>query len=229
MKSNNRTIEQSHNLRRGFTLIEMLVVIGIILTLMGAGFGGYSHMARKAQEARGRETVSNAATALNLLFQKFGYWPDALRNQAAGGAGRLLPQPAACLAVNKLMSLTYTQTGEDGNKVYTLSGNDRCGIITPWAMDAIKRAGVGGASDQLRVPTGGKVADHVLYYALDLTGEGFVNANVGGKQIKVRANAVVWCAGMDGRLDPYPHAGGGKKGPKSDDIYSWSPNQVENK
>lgn len=215
-------------MQKGFTLIEMLIVMGIIAILIGAGIGSYSHMTRRAQQAQGRELVANTATALNLLFQKFGNWPKALRNEAGSGAGRLRARPAACLAVNKLMSLTYTTMEENGEKIYTLAGNDRYGIVTPWAQAVIKRSNGGE-----KVPSGGTIDDHVLYYALDLTGEGFVEANVGGTAIKVRSNAIVWCAGMDGVLEPYPYAGGSGKGSgKStsrggDDIYSWSPMQVE--
>ena len=123
-------------MRKGFSLIEMLVVIGIIAVLMGTAVGGYSFATKRAQAARGRELVANTATALNLLFQKDGKWPGALLNEAGSGAGRLTARAAACLAVKKYMSLTYTRTEKDGESYYTLSGLDRCGIVTPWATAA---------------------------------------------------------------------------------------------
>lgn len=221
---------------KGFSLIEMLVVIGIIAVLMGTAVGGYSFATKRAQAARGRELVSNTATALNLLFQKDGRWPSALLNEAGSGAGRLTARAAACLAVKKYMSLTYDRVDKDGESYYTLSGLDRYGIVTPWATAALKQAGNGG-SESTKVPSGGNVKDHQLYYALDKTGEGIVEANVGGVTVKVRANAIVWCAGLDGVLAPYPYASGGSggagenrggaAGKRSDDIYSWAPSQVE--
>ena len=39
-------------MRRGFTLIEMLVVIGIIAVLTAAGMATYSGAIRRAQRAR---------------------------------------------------------------------------------------------------------------------------------------------------------------------------------
>jgi len=216
----------SENLRAGFTLVEMFVVIGIILVLMGASVGGYSAMTKRAQKARGQELVSNVATALNILFQKQGRWPTALLNEADGD-GQLTAKAAACLAVNKLISLSYTKVEKDGESFYTLSGLDRYGIISPWAQAAVKNAGTSGGGTGLRVPSGGTVKDHILHYALDKTGEGIVEASVGGVSVRIRANAVVWCSGMDGKEEPYPYAGKGSKGRGGDDIYSWSPSQVE--
>lgn len=214
------------DMRKGFSLVEMLVVIGIIAVLMGAGLSGYSSMTRRAQKAQGRELVSNTSTALNLLFQKTGRWPAALRNEAGSGAGRLRARPAACLAVNRLMALTYTTKDDNGAQVYTLSGLDKFGIVSPWAQRVLKRAGTSGGSEGMKVPSGGTVGDHVLYYALDLDGDGITEANVKGETLKVRANAAVWCAGADGVLDPYPYTSSNGKH-NSDDIYSWAPNQVE--
>ena len=85
------------------------------------------------------------------------------------------------------------------------------------------------------MPSGGTVEDHILYYALDKTGEGIVEADVGGVQLKIRGNAAVWCAGMDGVLAKYPYAGassgakgqhGQSRGRGGDDVYSWAPSQV---
>ena len=205
----------------------MLVVIGIIAVLMGTAVGGYSFATKRAQAARGRELVSNTATALNLLFQKDGRWPSALLSEANGGEGRLTARAAACLAVKKYMSLTYNKVEKDGESYYTLTGLDRFGIVTPWAVAALKQAGTGG-SESTKVPMGGTVKDHQLYYALDQTGDGIVEANVGGETLRIRANAVVWSIGPSGgdrSHQPWPYS----KGQRMGDIYSWSAAQVENK
>lgn len=204
-------------MKRGFTLIEMLVVIGIIATLTAASIGGYSFATKSAQLARGRETVSNAATALNELFHLQNRWPPRLL-EAARGQRQLTAEAAACLAVNGLMSLSYTTTEKDGEKICTLSGLDRCGIVDPWATDALKRAPSGGSGENISVPSGGTVKDHILYFALDEDGDGITEANLGGAQLRIRATAVTWSCGLDGVEAPYR---------KGDDIYSWNPRQVE--
>ena len=218
-------------MRKGFTLIEMLVVIGIISILIGASIGGYSFATKSAQRARGRELVSNTATALQALFQKQNRWPPRLL-AAARGERKLDADAAACLAVNDLMSLSYTTVEQDGEKVYRLSGLDRCGIVDPWATDVLKHTSVGTSGLDERVPSGGKVRDHILYFALDEDGDGITEAKVGGTQVRVRASAVVWSAGLDGVEAPYGKGQGGKgqqtkQAGKNDDIYSWHPNQVE--
>ena len=223
--------------RQGCTLVEMLVVIGIIAALIGASLGGYSFATKHAQAARGRELVSNTATALNVLFQRQNRWPPSLAQEAASGAGRLTARAAACLAVHNLMTLSHTTIDRDGEKVPTLSGLDRCGIVDPWAMEVLKRLPPGDSGLGASVPSGGTVQDRILYFALDLDGDGITEANVGGTTVNIRGNAAVWSCGLDGVLSPYPYAGGGAKGgggankggaasKRSDDIYSWAPRQI---
>ena len=104
--------------RRGFTLVEMLVVIGIIATLMGVMLASVSKFIKSADKARCQELVANTATALTALYQKEGAWPRALIRGHNGS--HLLDETAALpLAKGKYMTLTLNSSGTQ------LSGYDR--------------------------------------------------------------------------------------------------------
>ena len=219
---------KNEELRRGFTLVEMLVVIGIIAILVGASIGGFSHMTRSADRTKAQELVSNVATALTALYQKEGNWPKRL---ALNGAtdGELDENASIPLAKGKYLSLTTTGSGSS----LKLAGADRFGIVTPWAAAVIKRRGTSATlSDPVGIVT---VKDHLLHYALDLDGDGIIKgASVGGKSVDIRATAAVWCGGKDGVISPYPYGGGGAQkganetssGP-TDDVWSWTPGQTK--
>ena len=206
-------------MRKAFTLVEMLVVIGIIGILIGASIGGYAHVTKSAEKTKAKELVANTATALAALFQAEGSWPQRLIN----GGGRLDARAALALAKGKYMSLSTTGSG----KSLALSGLDRFGVVTPWAMAALKRAGSSGDLST-RVPgTKTTVQDHILYYALDLDGNGVIEGSeitgISGVE-RIRATAAVWCIGKDGGNNgkPWEYERGLKKG----DIYSWSYGQT---
>ena len=86
-------------MKKGFTLIEMLVVLGIIAVLIGASIGGYSAMVKSAERARCQELVSNVSTALTALFQNEGSWPKRLAEQGATD-GKLDERAAYALVAN---------------------------------------------------------------------------------------------------------------------------------
>ena len=199
--------------RRGFTLVEMLVVIGIIAMLMGVLLASVSTFLKTAEKARCQELVANTATALTALYQKEGAWPRALIRGHNGS--HLLDETAALpLAKGKYMTLTLNSSGTQ------LSGYDRFGVISPWAFTVIKNHGT-SASLSTKVPSGGTIQDHVLRYALDLDGDGVIEGvPVGGESIDIRATAVVWCCGKDGKFENY------ETGLKKDDVYSWTYGQT---
>ena len=214
-------------LRPAFTLIEMLVVLGIIAILIGSSIGGYSAMTKSAERARCQELVSNVATALTVLFQNEGSWPKVLAVNG-GSDGKLDENVAYALVSN---GRSYFSLTKDGNR---LGGHDRFGILTPWAQAVVKSQG-SSASKGSKVGSM-TVDDHILHYALDLDGNGRIEgASVGGRSIDVRATAIVWCCGKDGIIDPYPYGSGaaggkgsssGSAGGKTDDVYSWTPAQT---
>ena len=120
--------------RKGFTLIEMLVVLGIIAVLIGASIGGYSAMVKSAERARCQELVSNVSTALTALFQNEGSWPKRLAEQGATD-GKLDERAAYALVANGRSYFSLTKS-TDGR---SLGGHDRFGILTPWAQAVMKR------------------------------------------------------------------------------------------
>ena len=219
-------MENAKSLRPAFTLIEMLVVMGIIAVLIGASIGGYSAMTKSAERARCQELVSNVAVALTALFQNEGVWPKRLAREGSTD-GKLDENAAYALVANGRSYFSLTKNGD------RLGGHDRFGILTPWAQAVVKRLGT-SASKGSRVGSM-TVDDHILHYALDLDGDGkILGASVGGRSVDVRATAIVWCCGKDGVIDPYPYGGGaggkgsssGSSGGKTDDVYSWTPAQT---
>lgn len=205
--------------RKGFTLIEMLVVMGIIAVLMGSLVMGFSRITKSAQRAKAQETVSNTATALASILTKEGRWPKVVLSNT-----RVNEQIARAFAKRGLMSVTYDPNARtsDNKQDYTPMGADKFGIVTPWATTVLKRSPSGGAGQA--VPSGGTVSDHVLYYAVDKDGDGIV-ATGEGAPVNVRATAIVWCCGADGKVGAY----GTRDKDAADDVYSWQRAQEEKK
>ena len=198
-------------MKKGFTLIEMLVVIGIIAVLMGTGAGAYSGIVKAAEKKRCQELVADTATALTALYQKNGAWPKALRRGNATDV-ELDKDAALPLAKAGYMSLSMN----DGK----LSGYDRFGIVSPWGAAHIKKRGVSASlTDKIG---SGSLQNHILHCALDLDGDGIIEgALVGGESVDIRATAAVWCCGKDGVIERY------STGLKKDDAYSWSYGQTQ--
>ena len=213
----------------GFTLIEMLVVIGIIGILAAALFGGYRYAVRSARKAKAVEAVANAKDALEMLFQRAEGWPSALFKAARGEQGfRLMDENVAKVFAK------YGLLGVD-SKGGVLRGVDRCGIADPWAQAVLKRdTSSSGASLLTRpVPSGGTIQDHLIYFAVDEDDDGFVTSDEGAPVKKIRAKAIAWCAGEDGGLGDCGSvaaktvSANGRSVTNADNVYSWQRGQEE--
>lgn len=176
-------------MQKGFTLVEMLVVIGIIAVLTAASVAGFAKMTASAERTKAQDTVHSAATALSAIYQEKGVWPKRLLTAAQSGDGEL--DANAAFALRDSLSLS-----NDGSK---LTGLDRLGIFNSWGASLIKSRG-SSASLSDKVPTGGTLQDHILHFAIDLDGDGLTEANVDGKALKIRASAAVWCRGKDRKM-----------------------------
>ena len=203
-------------MKRGFTLVEMLIVIGIIAILTGAAMTGFRGAVEKAQAAKCQELVHNVSTALVKVFQDNGSWPSRIIS-AGQGSGEMTAEIGGELARRKALPLNYrlVENEETGEKVYKLVGLDQCGVVSPWAAEVVKRkAANGNVSLNEPVPGGGTIRDHVLRFSIDDDEDGLVKVSYeGGKSVTVRASAAVWCCGRDGKFGT------------RDDIKSWAKGQ----
>ncbi|MBO5643501.1 MAG: type II secretion system protein [Kiritimatiellae bacterium] len=202
-------------MKKAFTLVEMLVVIGIISILTAASLVGYQKMLVSAEKTKTRELVSNTATAIAEIYQNNGSWPRSLRNAKQENGVKVLDGKAAyALVKNGVMSLEVDKTKEQ------TKGLDRFGILSPYAARVVKRLG-SKATESSKVGSDTTVADHRLRFEIDLDGDGLIeDVNVGGETLTVRANVMVWCCGRDGKILPFA------EGVKTDDVHSWQYGQV---
>ena len=192
-----------------FTLIEMLVVIGIIAALIAASIGAYSGVTKAAEKTKAQDLVAQVALALATMYdQNGGEWPKRIAMVGEKG-GRLDDLAAYALISGGTKYLTLEASGGK------LVGYDRFGVLDPWGVQILKRKG--------RSASIGDVEDHLLWFAVDGDGDGIISgATVGGESVDVRATAIVWCAGKDGKMEPY------SRGTRKDDVYSWNVGQTKN-
>ena len=188
----------------------MLMVIGIIAVLIAASVGSYSALARSAERAKATDLVQQVALALSTLYeQNGGRWP--VRLAMVGETGAELDNQAGYALATGGKSKVLTLDVSGGKLV----GYDRFGVLDPWGVQILKRRG--------KSATSGDVKSHLLWFAVDVDGDGVISgAGVGGESIDVRATAIVWCAGKDGKMLPY------SKGLRGDDVYSWTVGQTKN-
>ena len=92
--------------KKGFTLIEMVIVIAVIGILMGIAFNGISSVQQNARDTRRISDLRKVQTHLELFFNRCGHYPvDATTcgnaNVGAGSTGWDNLTTALTLVVNE--------------------------------------------------------------------------------------------------------------------------------
>jgi prepilin-type N-terminal cleavage/methylation domain-containing protein len=110
--------------RRAFTIIELLVVMGIILVLAGLLLQGISAARRYVQRARTQIEITNMMTALSEYFNEFSDYPpggtddgdDGKLDGPSDDVGAGKPNPGTDMTKLQLCSICTRLTIEGGNR-----------------------------------------------------------------------------------------------------------------
>lgn len=100
----------------GFTLLEMLVVIGIIAILVSLGFASYSTVQKKARDAKRQGDLKGAQEIMEQCYAVNAFQYPLI----SGSPGTIT---ATCQAPNSSITFTLTDPLNSGGYKYTVSSS----------------------------------------------------------------------------------------------------------
>lgn len=102
--------------KKGFTLLEMLVVIGIIAILVSLGFASYSTVQKKARDAKRQGDLKAAQQTLEQCYSVNSFQYPII----SGSPGTIT---ATCPAPNTSITFTLTDPIDSGTYRYTVTSS----------------------------------------------------------------------------------------------------------
>jgi len=218
-----RAIKRQRDLNGGFTLVEMLVVVGILGILAAALIGSFSHLQVTARQAQAQTLASEVATAFTVYLQRERSWPT------EWVTSKEMDEKVCRVFQRKhLFDVTTYELDSGGNPTLTVNKQslDRFGLLDPWGRAALRR-NPGISSSGVTVEGGAKLADHRLQYRLDTDYDGFVDSSEGAPEgVKIRASVIVWSRGPDGKDDFDSNNPKARGRYPYDDRLSWNHGQA---
>jgi len=99
--------------RRGFSLIELLIVVAIILVLVGAGLPKLNQYLMNTREVAAIQQIRNLQTAQQQYMSQFGRFATSLEELGPNSSGQQGPEGADLIGEDMV-------SGEKGGYRYTL-------------------------------------------------------------------------------------------------------------
>ena len=138
--------------RRGFTLIELMIVVAIIAALAAMAYPQYTEHVRRTKRADGKALLNRIAGEQERFFTARGQYTAALTTAKPGGLGFANNRSengcytaAITLAANSLsytLTATPTASGPCGNQ----AADTKCGSLTINSLGVRNATGTEGAA-----------------------------------------------------------------------------------
>lgn len=112
--------------RRGFTLIELMVVIAIIIILAAIAIPNYINMTHRAQASKATSDAAVIATALEVYRTDYGTYPATLAELTTGTVGwqgytSEMKDYLTTAAIDQIQKNEKTMTYSVASDVWTLT------------------------------------------------------------------------------------------------------------
>lgn len=132
-----------HELKRGFTLVELLIVIIIIAVLAAVAIPKFANSSQKSKESALRAELKLMRSGIEMFKNDTGYYPETLEDMAKeftdgpkkNVAGTATPCTAAeykgpyisSISTDPVSAAAFTYTKATGKVVSSAPGNDSNG------------------------------------------------------------------------------------------------------
>jgi len=137
--------------RKGFTLIELMVVIGIMLLIMSVLFPAFNHARRTAQRTRARTDIHTIQAAIVAYHREYNRYPMQTAAQAPAYTGASYKNlidilKGSNVGNNNTRSIQFLEVSKG-------SHSDQYGMVDPWGQ--LYSIQVDARTDTVRVSSPG--------------------------------------------------------------------------
>ena len=112
-----KNIQKTHSNAKGFTLIELMIVVAIIGILAAVALPAYSDYTKRTNVSEGLSLAGGVKTAIIEFQASTGRFPSSLE---ALGLSTILGNAVSTLTISAggLMTITYNDTVEGGSTIF---------------------------------------------------------------------------------------------------------------
>lgn len=196
--------------RNGFTLLELMVVIAIVVVLAGFLLPAVQSVLERAKKVQAKNDVTQIVTAMNAFYTEYGRYPTIATTDAAATYGGSTSSKAL---FDELRAKNISSTALNSRQIIFISPPEDGTLANP--------KGKIGTDGQFHDPWGSAYG-----ISIDADYDNQVPnpyaADTGAGPTKIRQGIVAWSVGKDAKLgNNGDNSFKSSAGVQSDDVISW--------